>query len=88
MSNQSPEASVVASGQTLANPITGERFEVIERQIRFRLGLRTRVAGPGDVVEVAPGVMHAFANARDEETRLRVEVRPALAMRRPPTERS
>ena len=48
--------------------------------MRFRVGLRTRLAGPGDVVEVAPGVMHSFANAGEEEARLRVEVRPALAM--------
>ena len=119
MSNQSPETTVVAPGQTLANPITGERFtftdtaattdgellafdlalrpggavpiahvhpiqterfEVIEGQMRFRLGLRTRLAGPGDVIEVKPGVIHAFANAGEEEARLHVEVRPALAM--------
>jgi quercetin dioxygenase-like cupin family protein len=119
MSNQSPETTVVAPGQTLANPITGERFtftdtaattdgellafdlalrpggavpiahvhpiqterfEVIEGQMRFRIGYRTRLAGPGDVVEVAPGVIHAFANAGEEEARLHVEVRPALAM--------
>jgi quercetin dioxygenase-like cupin family protein len=119
MSNQSPEATVVAPAQTLENPITGERFtftdtaattdgellafdlalrpggavpiahvhpiqterfEVIEGQMRFRIGYRTRLAGPGDVVEVAPGVIHAFANAGEEEARLHVEVRPALAM--------
>jgi quercetin dioxygenase-like cupin family protein len=119
MSKQSPETTVVAPGQTLSNPITGERFtfthtaattggellafdltlrpggavpiahvhpiqterfEVIEGQMRFRLRLRTQVAGPGDVVEVAPGVMHSFANAGEEEARLHVEVSPALAM--------
>ena len=119
MSNQSPETTVVAPGQTLENPITGERFtftdtaattdgellafdlalrpggavpiahvhpiqterfEVLEGQMRFRLGLRTRLAGPGDVIEVAPGVIHSFANAGEEEARLHVEVRPALAM--------
>jgi quercetin dioxygenase-like cupin family protein len=119
MSNQSPETTVVAPGQTLENPNTGERFtftdtaattdgellafdlalrpggavpvahvhpiqterfEVVEGQMRFRLGLRTRPAGPGDVVEVAPGVIHAFANAGEEEAHLHVEVRPALAM--------
>jgi hypothetical protein len=48
--------------------------------MRFRIGLRTRLAGPGDVVEVAPGVVHSFANAGEDEARLRVEVRPALAM--------
>jgi quercetin dioxygenase-like cupin family protein len=62
------------------HPIQTERFAVVAGRMRFRVGLRTRLAGPGDVVEVAPGVMHAFANAGDEEARLRVEVRPALQM--------
>ena len=62
------------------HPIQTERFEVLEGRMRFRIGLRTRVAGPGDVVEVPPGVAHSFANAGDGEARLRVEVRPALAM--------
>ena len=62
------------------HPIQTERFEVHAGQMRFRVGLRTRLAGPGDVIEVAPGVMHSFANAGEEEARLRVEVRPALAM--------
>jgi quercetin dioxygenase-like cupin family protein len=62
------------------HPIQTERFEVVEGLMRFRLGLRRQLAGPGDVVEVAPGVVHSFANAGDEEARVRVEVRPALAM--------
>jgi quercetin dioxygenase-like cupin family protein len=62
------------------HPIQTERFEVLEGSMRFRVGLRTRLAGPGDVVEVAPGVAHSFANAGPDEARLRVEVRPALAM--------
>ena len=62
------------------HPIQTERFEVIAGRMRFRVGLRTVIAGPGDVVEVQPGVMHSFANAGDEEARLRVEVRPALRM--------
>jgi mannose-6-phosphate isomerase-like protein (cupin superfamily) len=52
------------------HPIQTERFEVQEGVIRFRIGLRTRLAGPGDVVDVAPGVMHSFANAADNEARL------------------
>ena len=48
--------------------------------MRFRIGLRTVLAWPGDVVEVEPGVAHGFANAGDEEARVRVEVRPALRM--------
>jgi quercetin dioxygenase-like cupin family protein len=62
------------------HPIQTERFEVTEGQMRFKVGLRTVIAGPGDVVEVEPGVSHSFANAGDEDARLRVEVRPALAM--------
>src|SRR3954454_8328874 len=62
------------------HPIQTERFEVVAGRMRFRVGFRTVVAEPGDVVEVAPGVMHSFANAGEEEARLRVEVRPALAM--------
>src|ERR671936_2594580 len=62
------------------HPIQSERFDVIEGRMRFRLGRRTIDAGPGETVEVAPGVRHAFANAGEDEARVRVEVRPALAM--------
>ena len=62
------------------HPVQTERFEVTSGTMRFRVGLRTVIAEPGDVVEVEPGVMHSFANDGDEEARLRVEVRPALAM--------
>jgi quercetin dioxygenase-like cupin family protein len=62
------------------HPIQTERFEVTHGRMRFRVGLRTVEAGPGDVVEVEPGVMHGFANAGDDEARVNVEVRPALAM--------
>jgi len=62
------------------HPVQTERFEVVSGRMRFRVGLRTVHAGPGDVVEVAPGVMHGFANDGDEEARVRVEVRPALKM--------
>lgn len=62
------------------HPRQTERFEVLEGLMRFRVGRRTRVAGPGEVVEVAPGVAHSFANAARVEARLYVEVRPALAM--------
>jgi quercetin dioxygenase-like cupin family protein len=62
------------------HPIQTERFEVVAGRVRFRVGLRTRVAEPGDVVEVDPGVMHSFANAGEDEARMRIEVRPALDM--------
>ena len=62
------------------HPAQTERFEVTAGTMRFRVGLRTVIAEPGDVVEVEPGVMHSFANDGEDEARLRVEVRPALAM--------
>ena len=62
------------------HPVQTERFEVTAGTMRFRVGLRTVIAEPGDVVEVEPGVMHSFANDGEDEARLRVEVRPALAM--------
>jgi quercetin dioxygenase-like cupin family protein len=119
MTRTTHESATIAPGQTLENPVTGERFtftdtaastdgellafdfalrpggavpiahvhpnqserfEVVAGRMRFRIGLRTRLAGPGDVIEVAPGVAHSFANAGETEARLRVEVRPALAM--------
>ncbi len=64
------------------HPIQQERFEVISGRMRFRQGLRSSVAGPGDVVVVEPGTAHAFANAGDGPARARVEIRPALQMER------
>src|ERR671916_16173 len=58
------------------HPIQTERFAVVEGRMRFRVGLRTTIAEAGDVIEVAPGAAHSFANAGDAEARLRVEVRP------------
>jgi len=40
------------------------------------------VAGPGEVVVVPKGVAHDFANAGETDARVRVEIRPALAMER------
>jgi len=62
------------------HPTQTERFAVVEGRMRFRVGLRSVVAGPGDVVEVAPGVVHGFANDGETEARVQVEVRPALQM--------
>ena len=64
------------------HPIQTERFEVTSGRMRFRVGRRTVIAEPGDVVEVEPGTPHSFANDGDDEATLRVEVRPALAMER------
>src|SRR3954454_5286798 len=52
------------------HPVQTERFEVMAGTMRFRVGLRTVIAEPGDVVEVEPGVSHSFANAGEDEARL------------------
>ena len=49
------------------HPTQTERFEVVDGVMSFRVGLRKIQAGPGDVVEVAPGVTHSFANAGENE---------------------
>src|SRR3954466_7889469 len=55
------------------HPIQTERFEVVDGHMTFRVGLRKLRAGPGDLIEVPPGVVHSFANKGEEEARVRVE---------------
>jgi quercetin dioxygenase-like cupin family protein len=62
------------------HPEQEERFEVVEGTISFRMGLKKVVAGPGDVVTVPAGKVHAFKNAGEDTAKVRVQVRPALAM--------
>jgi hypothetical protein len=68
------------------HPIQSERFEVLQGEMRFRLGLRTRQAGPGQARPgqatscTSTGVAHSFANPGDKPARMHVEVRPALQM--------
>ncbi len=62
------------------HPKQEERFEVVAGTMRFTMGRKRVIAGPGDVVVVPPGQEHHFANAGDEDALVRVEVRPALKM--------
>jgi quercetin dioxygenase-like cupin family protein len=62
------------------HPVQQESFQVIKGIMRFRKGLRTVVAGPGEEIVVPPGVVHRFANAGDEPAVVRVRVEPALRM--------
>jgi quercetin dioxygenase-like cupin family protein len=62
------------------HPEQEERFHVLEGTMKFRLGLRTIVAEPGDTVVVPAGRVHKFANGGDTTARVRVEVEPALDM--------
>ena len=62
------------------HPMQQESFEVVRGVMRFRKGLRTVIARPGDTVVVPPGAFHQFANAGDEPAVVRVRVEPALRM--------
>jgi quercetin dioxygenase-like cupin family protein len=62
------------------HPEQEERFHVLEGTMKFRLGLRTIVAGPGETVVVPRGRVHRFANGGEDVARARVEVVPALDM--------
>lgn len=65
---------------THVHPNQEERFEVIAGKMKFRLGLRKIVAGPGEVVVVPAGAIHNFANAGDETAQVRVRMTPALKL--------
>jgi quercetin dioxygenase-like cupin family protein len=62
------------------HPGQQESFEVREGIMKFRKGLHTVTAGPGDLVVVESGTFHRFANAGDEPAVVRVRVEPALRM--------
>jgi quercetin dioxygenase-like cupin family protein len=55
-----------------------ERFEMVEGALRLRIGRRVTVAGPGESVELSPGVKHGFLNPGPRTARFFVEFRPAL----------
>jgi quercetin dioxygenase-like cupin family protein len=62
------------------HPEQQERFVVHSGRVKFRLGTKKIVAGPGDVVVVPAGKVHAFKNVGGEEAKVRVQVTPALDM--------
>jgi quercetin dioxygenase-like cupin family protein len=63
-----------------AHPGQEETFTVLEGRMRFRIGWRRLVAGPGDSVTVLPGKVHHFANPGPGPARVAVHTSPALAM--------
>ena len=54
-----------------------ERFQVVAGTVRFHLDGRDEVAGPGEQVEVPPGVVHDWWNVGDDEAHVLVDIRPA-----------
>jgi quercetin dioxygenase-like cupin family protein len=62
------------------HPLQEERFEVMQGTLKFRKGMKTVTARPGDKVIVPSGTVHRFWNAGEATASVRVEVRPALRM--------
>jgi mannose-6-phosphate isomerase-like protein (cupin superfamily) len=63
-----------------AHPEQEETFTVLDGRMRFRLGWRRVIAGPGQTVRIRPGTVHHFANAGPAPARVLVRTRPALGM--------
>jgi quercetin dioxygenase-like cupin family protein/uncharacterized protein YndB with AHSA1/START domain len=63
--------------QPHVHPGQSERHEVIEGSMRMKCDGRTRVLGPGDVFETAPGRAHRHVAADEAPGRVRVQLRPA-----------
>jgi quercetin dioxygenase-like cupin family protein len=63
-----------------AHPEQEECFTVLDGRMRFRVGGRRIMAGPGDTVLVPPGTVHHFANAGPRPARVAVQTWPALSM--------
>lgn len=62
------------------HPVQQESFQVQSGIVKFRKGMKTVVAVPGDTVVVPPGAFHHFANVGDEPAIVQVKVEPALKM--------
>jgi quercetin dioxygenase-like cupin family protein len=63
------------------HPVQQESFEILRGTVKFRKGLRTVIAAPGDTVVVPPGAFHQFANAGEEPAVVRVRAARADAPR-------
>jgi quercetin dioxygenase-like cupin family protein len=63
------------------HPRQSETFHVHQGALRFRLGLfRRAVVGPGESLQVPPGLPHHFASVGDTEVHAVVETSPRLEM--------
>lgn len=60
------------------HPAQEERFTVVRGHLRFRIGWRRQMVGPGQSITVPRGSPHHFANAGPDEALVLVETRPAL----------
>jgi len=59
------------------HPVQEERFEVLEGRLGYELDGHAAVAGPGEVVVIAPGTVHTWSATGHRPMRARVTVAPA-----------
>jgi quercetin dioxygenase-like cupin family protein len=64
------------------HPQMEERWEVIAGSACFRIGGVERMGGPGDIAVALPGVAHEAWNPSEEQTQVRIQMRPALRWER------
>lgn len=67
------------AGVSHVHPLQDEHFEVLAGQATFDVNGGRRVLAEGDTIDVPRGTKHTFANAAEDEMRVRFEFRPALA---------
>jgi quercetin dioxygenase-like cupin family protein len=60
------------------HPSQEERFEVVDGTIEVEIDGARTMASAGDSVVIAPGQVHSWWNAGEEDARFTIEVRPAL----------
>jgi len=60
------------------HPKMTERLSVLEGRARARLGDRTYELGPGESIDVPPGMPHGFGRANQDELHVLLEGWPAL----------
>jgi len=60
------------------HPEQDERFEVTAGELSVEVDGVTRVAGPGEAIDVPRGAVHRMWNSGETKTRARWQVRPAL----------
>jgi quercetin dioxygenase-like cupin family protein len=53
-----------------------ERFEGVAGELRFRIGLRRRTLGAGEVIQIPPGTAHGLRNVGPEVAHFLIELSP------------
>ena len=66
------------AGVSHVHPDQDEHFEVLAGEAGFEVDGRRQVLGAGETIDVPRGTKHTFANAGQDEMRVRFEFRPAL----------